>query len=127
MQLCTPTGTPFTAFIDTDSDCIVITSEAGNDHAYSLSALRDLYLWLLNERNGEWVLLGSRGEEDILQAGSVEEWARSENNPFGGFYGITQRRRGRFSSYVPSILEKLGFVEVEHNAQNNRVRALPLR
>lgn len=127
MQLCTPTGTPFTALIDAERGCVVITSETGNDHAYSLSALRDLYLWLLNERNGEWVLLGSRGEEEIPPAGSVEEWARSENNPVGGFYGITRGRRGRFSSYVPSILEELGFVEVEHNARNNRVRALPLR
>lgn len=68
--------------------------------------------------------LGSRGEEEIPNPSTVEEWARSNTNPVGGFYGVTQGRKGRFASYVPSVLEYLGFVEVEHNSRNNRVRAL---
>jgi hypothetical protein len=32
--------------------------------------------------------------------------------------------RGRFGMYVPPILEALGLAEVEHNARNNRMRAL---
>ena len=32
--------------------------------------------------------------------------------------------RGRFGMYVPPLLEELGLAEVEHNARNNRMRAL---
>ena len=32
--------------------------------------------------------------------------------------------RGRFANYVPPMLERLGLAEVEHNARNNRMRAL---
>ena len=30
----------------------------------------------------------------------------------------------RFGNYVPPVLEHLGLAEVEHNARNNRVRAI---
>jgi len=30
----------------------------------------------------------------------------------------------RFANYVPPVLELLGLAEVEHNARNNRMRAL---
>jgi hypothetical protein len=30
----------------------------------------------------------------------------------------------RFGNYVPPVLEALGLAEVEHNARNNRMRAL---
>ena len=33
--------------------------------------------------------------------------------------------RGRFANYVPPVMERLGRAEVEHNARNNRMRALP--
>jgi hypothetical protein len=32
--------------------------------------------------------------------------------------------RGRFANYVPPLLEHLGLAELEHNASNNRMRAL---
>jgi len=32
--------------------------------------------------------------------------------------------RGRFGMYVPPLLEELGLAEVEHDARNNRMRAL---
>jgi hypothetical protein len=32
--------------------------------------------------------------------------------------------RGRFGNYVPPVLEALSLAEVEHNARNNRMRAL---
>jgi hypothetical protein len=32
--------------------------------------------------------------------------------------------RGRFGNHVPPVLEVLGLAEVEHNARNNRMRAL---
>jgi hypothetical protein len=32
--------------------------------------------------------------------------------------------RGRFAMYMPPLLETLGLAELEHNARNNRMRAL---
>jgi hypothetical protein len=55
---------------------------------------------------------------------TVEAWARSESNPVGGYYGLRKGYRGRFANYVPPVLELLGLVELEHNARNNRVRAV---
>jgi hypothetical protein len=56
--------------------------------------------------------------------GSVEAWGRSPENPVGGWYGLKKGLRGRFGNYVPPVLEALGLAEVEHNARNNRMRAL---
>jgi hypothetical protein len=106
---------------------IKIISRNGTEFFYHLDALRDLYLWLKDIRNGEWVELGTKNENEIPNAGTVEEWARSESNPIGDFYGLTPRFRGRFATFVPPILEFMGFVEVEHNPNNNRMRALPVR
>jgi hypothetical protein len=41
-------------------------------------------------------------------------------------YGLSKCHwyRGRFANYVPPVLELLGLVELEHNARNNRVRAI---
>jgi len=72
------------------------------------------------------VELGTKNENEIPNARTVEEWARSESNPIGGFYGSTPRFRGRFATFVPPILEFMGFVEIEHNSSNNRIRALPV-
>lgn len=120
----TPTGTEFEAEIDSVNERILITSKKGNQHEYMLRALRDLYIWLRVDCGGKWIYLGSKGEEEIPNQGTVEKWARCDTNPVGGFYGVTVGRRGRFASYVPSILEALGFLEVEHNPKNNRARAL---
>ena len=54
----------------------------------------------------------------------VESWGRSPENPVGGWYGLKKGLRGRFGNYVPPVLEELGLAEVEHNARNNRMRAL---
>ena len=56
--------------------------------------------------------------------GTVEAWARSSENPVGGFYGLKKGLRGRFGNYVPPVLEALGLAELEHNARNNRIRAI---
>jgi len=42
----------------------------------------------------------------------------------GGWYGLKTGLRGRFGNYVPPVLEALGLAEVEHNARNDRMRAL---
>ena len=55
--------------------------------------------------------------------GTVEAWARSPDNPVGGWYGLKKGLRGRFGVYIPPLLEALGLAEVEHNPRNNRMRA----
>jgi hypothetical protein len=124
MPIQTPTGTPFQYFINCEEAVIAIITEKGNRHDYQLSALTDLYQWLRNTLRGEWILLGTKKEDEIVNPITVESWARSPDNPVNGYYGLTPGRRGQFASYIPSILEHMGVVEVEHNAKNNRVRAI---
>jgi hypothetical protein len=123
----TPTNIPFEFNIDTINQQIVITTQNRNNHAYMLRSLLDLYLWLKDDMQGEWVLLGTKQEAEEPNPNTVEAWARSQLNPVNGFYGLTNGRRCQFASYVPSILECLGFLEVTHNPKNNTVRVRPIQ
>lgn len=114
---------PFTFDVNSATSLITITSNAGHVHEYRLESLKDLYNWLNNAHPNNWVLLGSINEQNAPVANSVEDWSRSPNNPVGDFYGVTPHCRGRFASYIPAILEKLGYVELEGLQINNRVRA----
>ena len=78
---------------------------------------------MLRER-GDWVDLGSADEQKPAKDASLEAWARSGDNPIGGWYGLRKGYRGRVGMYIPPLLEELGLVELEHNPRNNRVRAL---
>jgi len=89
---------------------------------YDARAIDDLHA-MLKER-GEWVPLGSADEQKPATEGTVEAWARSSANPLGGWYGLKKGLRGRFGMYLPPLLEGLGKAELEHNARNNRMRAL---
>ena len=71
--------------------------------------------------------LGNADEQKPAADGTVEAWARAEDNPVGGWYGLKKGLRGRFGNYVPPVMEQLGLAEVEHNARNNRMRARPER
>jgi hypothetical protein len=126
IQLTTPAanGTPYSFDVDARAQEIVITSQNNNHFRYKLAAIRDLYIWLRNERDNKWVYLGTKNENEQPNENTVEAWARDPGNPVGGFYGVTQGNKGRFASFIPPILECMGLVEVEHNANNNRVRAL---
>ena len=73
---------------------------------------------------GDWMLLGNADEQKEAKPGTVEAWARSADNPVGGWYGLRKGYRGRFATYVPPVLEHLGLAEVEHNPRNNRMRAV---
>ena len=73
--------------------------------------------------HGDWMPLGNADEQKEAKPGTVEAWARSAENPVGGWYGQKKGYRGRLAMYVPPLLEALGKVELEHNAKNNRVRA----
>lgn len=98
--------------------CLVGTTEL----RYRLSAIEDLHQML--EAHGDWMPLGNADEQKPAAEGSVEAWARSEDNPVGGWYGLKKGLRGRFGNYVPPVLEALGLGEVEHNARGNRMRAI---
>ena len=90
--------------------------------SYRLSAINDLHMML--KKHNDWMLLGNADEQKPAKENSVEAWARSPDNPVGGWYGLKKGLRGRFANYVPPVLEVLGLAEVEHNARGNRMRAL---
>jgi hypothetical protein len=89
---------------------------------YRGSAIDDLHAWL--KERGDWVPLGAADESKPAVEGTVEGWGRSGSNPVGGWYGLRKGYRGRFGMYLPPLLEKLGLVELTHDARNNSVRAL---
>ncbi len=89
---------------------------------YDYRCLNDLHEML--KAHGDWMLLGSKDEKQEAKPGTVEAWARSAENPIGGWYGLRKGYRGRFAMYVPPLMEALGLAEVGHNKRNNRMRAL---
>jgi hypothetical protein len=89
--------------------------------SYQLRCIGDLH-GMLKARGG-WVELGNADEGNPVKEGTVEAWARADDNPVGGYYGLRKGYRGRFANYVPPVLEHLGLVELEHAPRNNRVRA----
>jgi len=89
---------------------------------YQVRAIEDLAAWLREQ--GDWVPLGAADENKPAADGTVEAWGRSESNPVGGWYGLRKGYRGRFGMYLPPLLEKLGLVELTHDARNNSVRAI---
>jgi hypothetical protein len=89
--------------------------------SYQLRGIDDLHAML--KSRGGWVELGNADEGKPVKEGSVEAWARAEDNPVGGYYGLRKGYRGRFANYVTPVLERMGLVELEHGPRNNRVRA----
>ena len=89
---------------------------------YDERCLDDLHAMLVE--HGDWMALGSADEQKPAKEGTVEAWARSSQNPLGGWYGLKKGLRGRFAMYVLPLLEHLGRAEVEHNARGNRMRAI---
>ena len=98
--------------------CVVGTTTLG----YQLRCIEDLHAMLV--AHGDWIALGGTDEQKPAPEGSVEAWARSDSNPVAGFYGTKKGLRGRFGVYVPPLLEALGLAQLEHNARNNRMRAI---
>ena len=89
---------------------------------YHLRCIDDLQDML--RAHGDWMPLGSADEQKPAADGTVEAWGRSPDNPVGGWYGLKKELRGRFGNYVPPVMEALGLAELEHNARNNRMRAI---
>ena len=122
--LKTPPGTSeYKMYRDESSNppalvCIVGTTKL----SYHLRCIEDLQRML--KKHGDWMPLGSADEQKPAAKGTVEAWARSEKNPVDGWYGLKKGLRGRFAMYVPPLMEILNLAEVEHNAKNNRMRAI---
>jgi hypothetical protein len=84
-------------------------------------AIEDLHAILT--KHSDWMELGSADEQKPAKENTVEAWARSPDNPVGGWYELKKGLRGRFGMYMPPLLEELGLAEVEHNPRGNRMRA----
>ena len=123
--LKTPPGkSEYTMYRDDEADPAVIVCQVGSTQLkYDARILDDLHAMLLAA--GDWVPLGNADEQKPAPEGTVEAWARADDNPIGGWYGLRKGYRGRVGNYIPPLMEKLGLAEVEHNPRNNRMRALP--
>lgn len=121
--LTTPSGgSEYVAFRDEELDPPALVVQVGSSELrYHLHCLDDLHAML--REHGDWMPLGSADEQKPAAEGTVEAWARSPENPVGGWYGLKKGMRGRFANYVPPVMERLGLAEVEHNPRNNRMRA----
>lgn len=122
--LTTPPGkSEFDAWRDEEADPPALRIRVGSTTlAYQLRCIEDLHT-MLKDR-GDWIALGNADEQKQAKPDTVEAWARDSDNPVGGWYGLRKGYRGRFGNYVPPVLEHLGLAEVEHNARNNRMRAI---
>jgi hypothetical protein len=122
--LSTPPGSSeYQMYRDESADPPALVCVVGKTTlAYQLRCIEDLQAMLVS--HGDWIALGSADEQKAAAQGTVEAWARSAGNPVGGFYGLKQGLRGRFGMYVPPLMEILGLAELEHNARNNRMRAV---
>ncbi|MDQ0115800.1 DUF6855 family protein [Paenibacillus harenae] len=105
-----------------DGKAILVCTVGKTVLHYDYRCIEDLHAML--KRHGDWMELGSADEQKPAKEGTVEAWGRSIDNPLGGWYGLKKGFRGRFGMYVPPLLEHLGLAEVEHNARNNRMRAI---
>ncbi|MCU1366559.1 MAG: hypothetical protein JWN39_2198 [Ilumatobacteraceae bacterium] len=118
-----PGGSEFEAWRDEAADPPALVVQVGTTQLrYDLRCIDDLHQMLVGA--GDWVALGNADEQKEAKPDTVEAWGRSADNPVGGWYGLKKGLRGRFANYVPPVLEQLGLAEVEHNARNNRMRAI---
>ncbi len=118
-----PLKSEFSAWRDDAADPPSLVIQVGKTKlSYQLRCLEDCYAMLKAQQ--DWMLLGNADEGKPVKDGTLEAWARDENNPVGGYYGLRKGYRGRFANYVTPVMELLDLVELEHNARNNRVRAL---
>lgn len=88
---------------------------------YDHHCIADLYAML--KKHGDWMELGGADEQKPVKEGTVEAWSRSTKNPIGGWYGLKKGLRGRFGTYIPPLMEKLGLAELTHEPKNNKMKA----
>ena len=118
-----PLTSDYQMYRDEAADPPALMCQVGSTRlSYHLRAIDDLHAML--KQHGDWMELGAADEQKEAKKGTVEAWARSADNPVGGWYGLRKGYRGRFGMYVPPLLEALGLAEVEHNPRGNRMRAI---
>jgi len=118
-----PLSSSYEMYIDEKDGKEIIVCVVGKTILhYDAQAINDLHQML--KAHGDWILLGSKDEKIDTKEGTVEHWARSADNPIGGWYGLKKGFRGRFGMYMPPLMEALGLAEVEHNKRNNRMRTI---
>ncbi len=118
-----PQTSDFEVWKDEAADPPALIVQVGKTRlSYQLRAIDDAHAML--KAHGDWMPLGNADEGKPTKEGTLEHWARSADNPVGGYYGLRKGYRGRFANYVAPVMEMLGLVELEHNARNNRVRGL---
>ncbi len=122
--LTTPPGkSEYQAYRDPDAEPPALVVQVGKTQLrYHLCCIDDLHA-MLTER-GDWMPLGNADEGKPVKPDTVEAWGRDDSNPVGGWYGLKKGLRGRVGNYVSPVLEVLGLAELEHNARNNRIRAI---
>jgi len=123
-NLTTPSGgSEYQAWRDETLDPPALVVQVGKTQLrYAFSSIDDLCAML--KSHGDWMALGGTDEQKPAPADSVEAWARSPDNPVGGWYGLKKGLRGRFGVYLPPVLEILGLAEVEKLPRNSKMRAL---
>lgn len=109
LELKTPPGTSaYTMHVDEkDGKEILVCTVGSTILHYDLRCIEDLAKML--KQHGQWMLLGSKDEKQETEEGTVEHWARSADNPVGGWYGLKKNFRGRFAMYLPPLMEHLGW------------------
>jgi len=118
-----PLTSEFQVWKEKENDPPALVVQVGKTKlSYQLRAIEDAHVML--KAHGDWMQLGNADEGKTTKPGTLEDWARSDSNPVGGYYGLRKGYRGRFANYVGPTLELLGLVELEHNARNNRIRAV---
>ncbi len=118
-----PLTSSYTMHVGEKYDEAVLVCTVGSTVLYyKLSIIDDLHKML--KAHGDWMLMGSKDEKVDTKEGTVEHWARSADNPVGGWYGLRKGYRGRVGMYLPPLMEHLGLAEIEHNKRNNRMRAI---
>jgi hypothetical protein len=118
-----PLTSEYTMHVDTkDGKDVLVCTVGKTVLLYDLRCLDDLHAML--KKHGDWMELGSADEQKPAKEGTVEAWGRAETNPVKGWYGLKKGLRGRFGMYIPPLMEKLGLVEVTHDAKGNKMKAI---
>ncbi len=118
-----PLTSDYEMYIDEkDGQEVIVCTVGKTVLLYDARCINDLHAMLKD--HGDWMELGAADEQKPAKEGTVEAWGRSESNPVGGWYGLKKGLRGRFGMYIPPLMEALSLAEVEHNARNNRMRAV---
>jgi hypothetical protein len=87
-QLKTPPGTSEYIMYNDDSVTppVLVCKVGSTTLHYQWRAIEDLHVML--KKHGGWIELGSADEQKPAKEGTVEAWARSEDNPVGSWYGL---------------------------------------